>query len=129
MTIRKRLAVAVVSGAVVFGFAFAFAAALDLGSQNLAAGDRAVTSCDPDGVVATYAVGHSAAGYTVPSVTVTGIATTCNGQTVGVTLTDGAGASLGSGTATAGTTGSVTITLATPPLAKNVANVHAVIHG
>lgn len=125
---RKRMLVALFAGAAVFGAAFAFAAALDLGSDNLAAGDQVVSSCDTDGVVATYDVAYAAGtGYTVSGVEVTGIDAACAGQTVGVTLTDTAGASLGSATAViAGTEQVIAISGVS---AEAVEGVHAVIHG
>lgn len=127
---RKRILIALFAGATVFGAAFAFAAALDLGSDNLAAGDVAVGACDPDGVAATYDPAFDAtAGYTVSTVTVSGIDANCAGQSVGVTLTDAAGAAIGTGTATADASGAAAVSIALAPSAKLVAGVHAVIHG
>jgi hypothetical protein len=126
---RKRLLIALFAGAAVFGAAFAFAAALDLNSDNLAAGDEVVVSCDTDGVTATYDVAYVAGtGYTVSSVDVTGIDAACDGQSVGVTLTDG-GAVLASATGTADATGSLSVAIAGAPSAELVDGVHAVIHG
>lgn len=126
---RKRLLIALFAGAAVFGAAFAFAAALNLNSDNLAAGDQVVVSCDPDGVTATYDVAYVAGtGYAVSSVEVTGIAATCAGQSVGVTLTDG-GVVMASATGTADTTGTLTLAVAGAPSAALVDGVHAVIHG
>lgn len=130
---RKRILLALFAGAAVFGSAFAFAAALGLGTHNLAAGDEVVSSCDTDGVVATYDADYTDtavfSGYTVTSVTVTGIDAACEGHTVGVTLTATDGTNLGDATGPADASGSVVLAMPADVSAEAVEGVHAVIHG
>lgn len=107
MNRRKRLIIAVLVGITVFTTVFAVAASLSLTSSSLGAGTATVASCDTNGVATSFTTGYSAAaaGYTVTTVHVTGIATPgCDGLTMRVTLIGAADASLGE----------QTVTLATP---------------
>jgi hypothetical protein len=105
---KARWIVAAVSGLVVFSMVFAFAAALNVSSNNLSAGTSSVASCDTDGVTTVYTVAYdeSISGYAVSTVTVTGIATACNFLDFSVTLAAGSDSLGVVGTPTAELSGS-----------------------
>ncbi len=130
---RRRRGAVVLLGIGAFGLAAASAASLGgLTSSSLGADNGAVTSCDTNGVAIAYGAptyqtaGANAGQYTVSTVSVTGIDTTCNGKTVAVTLSDAGNVSLGSGTAVVAA-GAASITLATPANAKAIVGAAAVI--
>ena len=98
----KRILIAVAVALAVFGATFAFAASLG-GVTTGTVGDSAtvVASCDTDGVNTSFSAPAWDAGiahYGVTTLSVTGINTACNGDTIKVTLTDNTGASLGEAT-------------------------------
>jgi hypothetical protein len=124
--VKKRILIAMVAGIAVFGAAMAFAASLTLGSDNLAAGDATVTTCDAS-VNATYNVTFTGGVYTVSNVTVSNIAAGCAGQKVGVTLTNLAGTVVGDGSAVADASGAVVVAITEAPSAASVTGVHAVV--
>jgi hypothetical protein len=124
--VKKRILIAVVAGIAVFGAALAFAASLTLSSDNVAAGDATVLTCDT-AVNATYNLTFSGGVYKVQNVTVNGIAAGCSGQKVGVTLTDAGGVVVGDGQAVADASGAVLIAITEAPAAANVTGVHAVV--
>jgi hypothetical protein len=136
---KGRTVLALVAGLTVFGAVFAFAATLNVGTTALSAGNATVSSCDSDGVNATYTLAYDSAipGYKVAGVTVNGINAACAGKSVTVNLTDASNASLAGATKTfsSGTTLSFTtgaggdLAPATPIQASSVANVNAVING
>lgn len=111
----RRTILALLGG--ILAFALIAGAAASLGgitSGDLGADDATVASCDTDGVTTSYTSAYSAtgtAGYKVGDVTVGGIADTCDGQTMTVTLTGAADAELG------------TITQAVPVAAATFTNV------
>ena len=123
--------VAVLAGLLAFGVVGAAAASLGgLGGKNLGADDSVVASCDTDGVSIAYTNAYDATSglYKVTSVTVSGIAATCSGQSMSVTLRDTANVSLGTGTAiVAGTSQAVAI--APTASAKLVTGAAVVITG
>ena len=119
---RTRLLAAIIAGVTVFATVFAVAASLNVTSPTLGAGTATVASCDTDGVATSYTVTYTAAagGYTVGSVTVTGIATPgCDGKTMKVTLVGSADASLAEQTVT------LTTPAASPTLSFAASNVLA----
>lgn len=129
---RKRTIVALVIGGVVFATVVGIAASLGpVTAENLGAGNSVVASCDTDGVSVSYSTSYDGTDgrYEVASVTVDGIADTCDGQTLTVALADSAGAQLAEGSVTVptGTGTTASVTLGTPPAASQVANVHVVI--
>ena len=73
--------------------AFGAAASLALGSQALSAGNASVTSCGVASLSSTRSVDNSG-NFT--QFVVTGIPAACAGETLSVTLANGAGTSLGS---------------------------------
>jgi hypothetical protein len=135
---KQRFLLALVIGLTVFGAVFAFAATLNVGSTALSAGNATVSSCDSDGVNATYTLAYDAAipGYKVANVVVNGINAGCAGKSVTVNLTDGANASLASSTKTFAS-GPLTFTTGvggdfaptTAIQASSVSNVNTVING
>lgn len=130
---RKRLILALVIGGVVFATVVGMAASLGtVTAKDLGAGNSTVASCDTDGVSVSYSTSYDGASgrYEVASVTVDGIADTCDGQTLTVVLADSAGAQLAEGSVTVPVDGAATtasVTLANPPAASAVENVHIVI--
>ena len=129
----RRTIAGVLAGLVVFGAVFAMAASLGgITSGRVGADDAAVASCDTDGVTTSYATSWDATDerYEVTSVTVSGIANLCDGQTLSVSLTDAGGAQLGSGSiavpsdvlATA-----VTVSLSSAASAELAVGVHVAI--
>jgi hypothetical protein len=130
---RRRCATALV-GAVAFGASVAAIASASslggLGSTRVGAADTAISSCDTDGVVAAYTTAYdSTTGrYRISQVNLTGIATTCIGQTAAVTLNATDGSTVGQGSsAISGTSQSVTITGAASN--ETVAGMAVVISG
>jgi hypothetical protein len=129
---KKRLLITTLVFVTVFTTVFAFAATLGVTSDGVGAGNAAVASCDTDGVSTAYANDWDATDkrYEVTSVTVSGIADTCDGKLLKVSLADSSNVRLGDGSVTiptgAGTTATVG-SLSTNPAASAVTNVHVVI--
>jgi hypothetical protein len=132
---NKRLIVGLISGLVVFGGIFGFAASMTLNAGQLGAQDAQITPCDSTGVTTTYTNTFQTTEYKVTEVKVSGIADACNTKTVKVQLMDGSNAAIsganGSGTVStaSGTADAreVTITLATAASAEAASYVHVVI--
>jgi hypothetical protein len=126
----KRFAVAA-SGLVLFGAVAASAASLGgLTSTNLGANDTVVASCDTDGVTINYTNSYDATSgkYKVASVTIGGIAATCEDQTLAVTLKGSSGTSLGAvSTTVVGT--SETLSVSGTVAAESVIGAAVVISG
>jgi hypothetical protein len=98
--VSRRTIAGVLPGLTVFGAVFAMAATLGgITSGRVGADDEAVASCDTDGVTTSYATSYDAADrrYEITSVTVSGIANLCDGQTLSVSLSDTSGAQIGAG--------------------------------
>jgi hypothetical protein len=129
---KKRLLISALVLGTVFATVFGFAATLGVNPGGIGAGSGSVTACDSDGVATTYSDTWDTVDkrYEVTSVTVTGIADTCDGKTLKAALTDSSNVSLGDGSVTiptgAGTTATVS-TLSANPAASSVNNVHVVI--
>lgn len=132
MRISKRLAIALGAAALAFSAVFAMAASLGgITSTNVGADNTAVASCDSDGVSTSYTTAWDATDgrYEITSVTVGGVSDTCDGQTMAVTLTNLAGAQIGTGTLAIPTNAATShaVSLTTHPSAKDTVNVHVVI--
>ena len=88
-----------VSALAIAGITTAWATGLGMQAQSLSAGTTTVARCDQDGVLGalTSAYSPSMGQFVVGTVTVSGIDAACAGQRLQLTLTDTAGAALGSG--------------------------------
>ena len=112
---RRRIGAAIIAGAATLGVVGASAASLGgITGNSLGADTAVIGGCDLDGVTLAYTNTYDATlgRYQTTAVNVTGIAPACAGKTLSLTLKDGAGVALGSGTvaAIAGTTALVTFT-------------------
>ncbi|HKG57828.1 MAG TPA: hypothetical protein VKA85_11320 [Candidatus Limnocylindrales bacterium] len=98
----KRVLAAIIAGMITFGAVFGLAASLNLTSDSLGAGTAVVAACQGATLNAAYTSTYSAAapGYTVGTVTVTGLAATCYSKPYKITLSGAANASLGEATGT-----------------------------
>jgi hypothetical protein len=131
----KRILVAGLATVAVSGAVFAFAASLTVTSGSLGAGSAAVSSCT-SGVTTSYNLGTAtSAGYPVTSVAVSGVAASCQGKVMSVSLRDSTGNTvLGSGTATlpascTTTCPSQNVNVSGSPAASAVANVDVAVNG
>jgi hypothetical protein len=120
---------ALLAGATASGMTLGAAAGLGVGGGRLGTGQTSVTSCDTDGVGATWTTGIDATlGYTVTSVTVTGINTAaCSGLPLSVSLTGASGARLGAAGPVTVTAASMAVPFSPAVPAAPVAQVHVVI--
>jgi len=130
---QKKTLFALLLALTVFGAVYGFAATLNVGTNQLSAGNATVASCQASGTpTGTYTVAYdsSIGGYKVSGVTVTGIDAGCATKTVSVTLTGSAGSNLGTitGTGPAGG-GSLALTPGSVIDAKNVTGVAVAING
>lgn len=126
----KRLLVALVVGAVVFGSVWAFAASLTVNSKTLGAGSGTVASCNASANISYNTVYSSPLpGYKVTTAPITSAAA-CATMAYRVTLTDAANASLGEVTGTLDGTGAASpdFTSSNVP-ASSVVGVQLVISG
>jgi hypothetical protein len=129
---RKRMIAALMAAILTFGIVFGFAAALNLTTDSLGAATTTVAACQAGALNATYTSTYSAAapGYTVGTVTVTGLAATCYSKAYKVTLSGAANASLGEATGTTPAAGtSFAATFAPAVSAAAVTGISVVISG
>jgi hypothetical protein len=129
---RKRTLLALLLSLVVFGGVFATANTLNgITSAKVSADNTTIASCDPDGVSTSYGTAWDTTDkrYEVTSVTVSGVADTCDGETLSVSLTDSTGAQIGTGSTAIPTSAatSFVVTLSTAASAKLAENVHILI--
>jgi hypothetical protein len=111
----KRVLLALIAGLLTFSGVYGMAASLNLTTDSLGAATTTVAACQAAALNASYTSTYSAAapGYTVGTVTVSGLAATCYSKPFKVTLAGAAGASLGESTGTTpaiGTTTSADVT-------------------
>ena len=128
---QKKTLFALVLALTIFGAVYGFAATLNVGTNQLSAGNATVASCQAAGTpTGTYAVAYDASisGYKVSGVTVTGIDVGCNGKSLSATLTGAAGANLGSLTGTISGT-SLALTPGSSISAASVTGVAVAING
>ena len=113
----RRLLLALLFGTLAYGIAFASAASIGtVVDAGLGAGQAVVSACDTDGVNTAYTTAYTTnVGYTVTSVSVTGINTACNGKAIQVTVakSDGTSPASGAGSVSNGAA-SVAVSPATP---------------
>jgi hypothetical protein len=130
---KKRLFISALVLLTVFVSVFGFAATLGVSPNDLGAGNSAVGSCDTNGVSTSYTDSWDATDkrYEVTSVTIGGIADTCDGKNLKAALTDSSNVLLGDGSVTvpsvAGTFTATVSTLSANPAASAVSNIHVVI--
>jgi hypothetical protein len=128
----KRVLAALFAGLITFGGIYGLAASLNLTSDSLGAGNATVAACQAGALNATYTTSYSATapGYTVGTVTVTGLAATCYTKAYKITLSGAGSASLGEATGTtpgAGT--SFAATFAPAVSAASVTGISVVLSG
>ncbi len=92
-----RWVLSAIGGLLVFSTVYAFAATLNVTSNNLSSGTQTLASCDTDGVNASYTVVYDSGipGYKVDDLTVSGVAGACDGKDFSVTLGDSSNVALG----------------------------------
>lgn len=129
---RRKTAALALAFVGVAGLSIASAAQLNLGTSSLGAGTTVVASCQPTGTPITVAFENTfapgaSAEYKASALNLGSVAAACNGLKYKVTVTDTAGAVLGSEA-----TGTVSGTTVAIPLsgvsAKAVTNVAVVIY-
>jgi len=128
----KRVLAAIIAGLMTFGAVFGLAASLNLTSDSLGAGTVVVAACQAGALNATYTSTYSAAapGYTVGTVTVTGLAATCFSKAYKITLSGAANASLGEATGTTPAVGTTVVATFAPAIAgTSVTGISVVISG
>jgi hypothetical protein len=131
---KKKTLFALMLALTIFGAVYGFAATLNVGTDQLSAGNATVASCQSSGSpTGTYTVAYDSAlpGYKVSGVTVTGLDAACATKAVSVTLTGASASNLGTitGTVPAGG-GNLALTPgATPISAAAVSGVSVAING
>jgi chitodextrinase len=129
----KRVTLAIAAGLIVFGGVFAMASSMGVTSTGqVGAGSASVSACDSDGVSTSYTTAWDTTDkrFEIASVTVSGIANTCDTLPIAVSLTDSSDVQLGSGSSTvpndAGAT-SYAVSLSSPGPATTTTKIHVVI--
>lgn len=127
----KRVFLAGLFAVALAGGGYAFAASANVASDDLSAGTAVTAACQATALTATYpAAGlsydDSIPGYTVATVSLTGVTAGCVGQSAKLQLTGAADVGLGEATATLAL-GANTFTFATPVSAEDVIGVALVI--
>ena len=116
----KRVGTAIIGGLLTFSIVYGLAASLNLTTDSLGAATTTVASCQAATLTATYTSTYSATapGYTVGTVTITGLAATCYSKAYKVTLSGAASASLGEATGTTPASGTSFSATFAPAVAK-----------
>ena len=128
----KRVLAALFAGLITFGGIYGLAASLNLTSDSLGAGNATVAACQAGALNATYTTSYSATapGYTVGTVTVTGLAASCYSKAYKITLSGAGNASLGEATGTTPASGtSFGATFAPAVSAASVTGISVVLSG
>ena len=130
---QKKTLFAFVLALTIFGAVYGFAATLNVGTDQLSAGNASVASCQASGTpTGTYSVAYDSTlpGYKVSGVTVTGLDSNCAGKTVSVTLTGTGNSNLGTVTgAVPGGGGSLAMTPGSSISAAAVTGISVAING
>jgi hypothetical protein len=129
---RKRTILALLASLAVFGSLYAMAASLGgITSNKVGADSAVVASCDTDGVTTSYTTSWDSTNkrYSISSVTVSGVADTCDGETLSVSLKDTSGTQLGSGSLAipSSVATSFTVSMSPTPSAKLTEGVDVLI--
>ncbi len=128
----KRILVAIVLSLLTFATAYGLAASLNLTTDSLGAAQTTVAACQAAAMNATYTTSYSSStpGYTVGTVTVTGLAATCYSKAYKITLSGAANASLGEATGTTPSSGTSFAATFSPAInAVSVTGISVVITG
>ena len=128
----KRVLGALLLSTGVFAGTFGLAASLNLTTDSLGAAQTTVAACQAAALNATYTTTYSATtpGYTVGTVTVTGLAATCYSKGYKITLSGSGNTSLGEATGTTPATGTTFAATFTPAVsAASVTGIGVVIAG
>lgn len=128
----KRVLAAVLAGLFTFGGVYGLAASLNLTSDGLGAATQVVAGCQSATLTASYTSSYSATtpGYTVATVTVSGLASTCYSKAYRISLTGSGNASLGEATGTTPATGTSFVATFSPAVsASSVTGISVVISG
>jgi len=114
----KRIVGAILGGLMTFGLVLGMAASLNLTSDNLGSATTVVSACQAGAMNATYTSTYSASapgpGYTVGTVTITGLLSTCYSKPYKVTLSTTGGTSLGEATGTTPASGTTIVVTFSP---------------
>jgi hypothetical protein len=127
-----RIVGAVLAGLMTFGLVLGLAASLNLTSDSLGSATTTVAACQAGALNATYTSTYSATapGYTVGTVTITGLASTCYSKPYKVTLSGAAGVSLGEATGTTPASGTtIAVTFSPVVSAASITAINVVISG
>jgi len=128
----KRLLIVLAAGLLTFSTVYGFAASLNLNTDSLGAANTSVAACQAGTLTATYSSAYSASapGYTVGTVTVTGLTSTCYTKAYKITLAGSGNTSLGEATGTTPSSGSSFSATFSPAVAASaVVSVSVVISG
>jgi hypothetical protein len=128
----KRVLAALFAGLITFGGIYGLAASLNLTTDSLGAGNATVAACQAGALSATYTTSYSAStpGYTVGTVTVTGLAASCYSKAYKITLSGAGNASLGEATGTTPASGtSFAATFSPAVSAASVTGISVVLSG
>lgn len=128
---RRRVVITAVVAATVFGGVYGLAASLGLTSDSLGAGQTVVAACQAATMDAQYTPAYSSTvpGYTVSTVTITGLANTCYSKAYRVTLSGASNTSLGEATGTTPATGTSFSVTFSAVNAASITGVAVVISG
>lgn len=127
----KRILAAILAGLFTFAGVYGLAASLNLTTDSLGSGTATVAACQAGALDATYTTTYSATtpGYTLGTVTVTGLASTCYGMAYKVTLSGAGNASLGEATGTTPSSGTSFAATFSGVSAASVTGISVVISG
>ena len=128
----KKKLIALALGVTAFGGVFAAAAALNVTSTTLGAGEATVASCDTNGISTAYTSAYSATSGTfeVSAVNLSGIATTsCDGKALTVVLAGAANAALANVTITHASGATDTVTIPSGVKASEVVGISVQLNG
>jgi hypothetical protein len=127
----KRILAAILAGLFTFAGVYGLAASLNLTTDSLGSGTATVAACQAGALDATYTTTYSATapGYTVGTVTVTGLASTCYGMAYRITLSGSGNTSLGEATGTTPSSGTSFSATFSGVSAASVTGISVVISG
>jgi hypothetical protein len=128
----KRGIIAAFLAVTTFGAVYGLAASLNLATDSLGAAETTVAACQAGQLTATYTSSYSSTlpGYTVGTVTVNGLASTCYTKAYKITLFGAGNTSLGEATGTTPSSGSSFAATFSPAVgAASVTGIGVVISG